>query len=180
MKLPTSYFTSISRYINPKYIDGMVNDLPGVLDKYEINTKLRICHFLAQTCHESDSFKTFQEYASGKAYQGRKDLGNVNPGDGVKYKGRGALQITGRYNYKKYGDKMGLDLISKPQLLEIPKYAFESAAIYWNDHKLNDYADKNDILTITKRINGGTNGLDDRKAKFALAIKNWKDEFLKG
>jgi len=128
-----------------------------------INTKLRICHFLAQILHESGSLQYVREIASGKAYEGRKDLGNTQPGDGVKFKGRGLIQITGRSNYIALGKALGLDLISHPELLETPLNAVKSAIWFWNTHNLNLLADKDDLKSITKRINGGLNGFSERE-----------------
>jgi len=84
--------------------------LQATLEAYEINTRLRIAHFLGQTCHESAGFRTTEEFASGAAYEGRKDLGNVKKGDGRLYKGRGLLQLTGLANYAEYGKALGVDL----------------------------------------------------------------------
>src|SRR5512139_346805 len=86
--------------VNKDVVEGMIKYLPAAMEKYGINTKLRIAHFLGQLCHESDHFRTLQEYASGARYEGRRDLGNVFRGDGRKYKGRGGIQLTGRANYK--------------------------------------------------------------------------------
>jgi predicted chitinase len=119
-----------------------------------INTKLRICHFLAQIGHESLYLTALTEFADGKAYEGRKDLGNIQPGDGPRFKGRGFIQITGRANYKAAGQAIGLDLENNPLLAADPGNAFRIAVWYWNSRKLNERADQNDIVTITKRING--------------------------
>lgn len=136
----------------------------GLLD----NT-LRLEHFLAQLGHESDGYKAMEEYASGKAYEGRADLGNTQKGDGVRYKGRGPIQITGRANYRKYGRIIGINIEKYPELASNPCIGMRLALEYWKAKNLNVYADSDDILTITKRINGGTNGLDDRKRRLALA-----------
>ena len=153
----------------------IITDLSLILDeqfaKYGINTRLRICHFLAQAAHESAGFRTLEEYASGQAYEGRKDLGNNVTGDGRKYKGRGIFQITGRANYRTYGQKIGVDLENQPELAAVAINSVKTACEYWNSKKLSDFADKDDVLTITKRINGGTNGLDDRK-KYLLKAKS--------
>ena len=105
---------------------------------YEINTDERIAAFIAQIGHESGQLRYSEEIASGKAYEGRKDLGNTQVGDGVKFKGRGLIQITGRSNYEKISKDLGEDFISNPELLATPKYAVQSACWYWNYKKLND------------------------------------------
>lgn len=127
-----------------------------------INTQLRICHFLAQVLHESGSLNYVRELASGKAYEGRKDLGNIIKGDGVKFKGRGLIQITGRANYQTLSGLWGIDLLDKPELLEQPLYAVKSAIWFWNSRCLNKFADTDNIRDIALRINGGFNGLADR------------------
>jgi putative chitinase len=127
-----------------------------------INTQLRICHFLAQALHESGSLNYVRELASGKAYEGRKDLGNIVKGDGVKFKGRGLIQITGRANYETLSKLWEVDLLDKPELLEQPEYAVKSAIWFWNSRCLNKFADTDNIRDITRRINGGFNGLADR------------------
>jgi putative chitinase len=139
------------------------------LDKYAINTKLRIAHFLAQACHESDGFCTTVEYASGNEYEGRRDLGNVNPGDGPRYKGRGLFQLTGRANYKEYGDALGIDLVDNPEKAAEPATSLLIACEYWNKHNLSTFADNDDIFHITQRINGGQNGAPQRRAYLAKA-----------
>ena len=136
---------------------------------FDITTPQRMAHFLAQIAHESGELRYTKELASGRAYEGRKDLGNTKKGDGVRYKGRGLIQITGRANYKKYADFCGFDVVANPELLELPLGATKSAMWYWQTHGLNQQADKDDVLTITKRINGGTNGLASRKAYLARA-----------
>lgn len=134
-----------------------------------LDNRLRLVHFIAQLGHESDGFKAMEEYASGAAYEGRKDLGNVFAGDGRRYKGRGPIQITGRANYRQYGKALGIDLERYPELASNPCIGMQLALEYWKQRGLSAYADNDDILTITKRINGGTNGLADRKARLARA-----------
>lgn len=125
--------------------------------------------FLAQVAHESGECRYVHEIASGAAYEGRKDLGNTEPGDGVRYKGRGLLQITGRANYTACGEALALPLVEQPELLETPINACRSAGWFWKTHGLNELADKGDFLLITKRINGGTNGYADRMAYYQRA-----------
>lgn len=142
------------------------------LEAYSIKTQLRFCHFLAQLAHESGNFRYMEEIASGAAYEGRKDLGNVNKGDGVRYKGRGPIQLTGRANYRKYGQELGIDFENNPTIVALPSVGMLVACKYWSENNLNVFADYDDVTTITRRINGGLNGFDDRKNKLSM-IKGW-------
>lgn len=139
------------------------------MSKYEVNTHLRVCHFLAQAAHESASFRTLEEYASGAAYEGREDLGNVRKGDGVRFKGRGIFQLTGRSNYRNIGKLIGMDLENNPELAESPEVSVLTALEYWKSRNLNPLADRDDVSAITKKINGGFNGFEDRKKYLARA-----------
>jgi putative chitinase len=150
-------------------IDAVGPVLEATLIEYEMNTLIRIAHFLAQTCHEAAGFRTTEEFADGSAYEGRKDLGNTQPGDGPRYKGRGLIQLTGRANYVEYGEALGLDLVAQPETAAEPVISLRIACEFWKRHHLNQFADQDDIETITRRINGGLNGLDDRKANLAKA-----------
>jgi len=135
-----------------------------------INTPKRQAAFLAQLAHESGELKYFQELASGKAYEGRKDLGNTQPGDGVKYKGRGPIQLTGRANYAAAGKALGLDLVNHPELAATPEVGFRVATWFWNSRNLNGYADSGNFDAITKSINGGLNGKASRDAYYKKAL----------
>jgi len=147
-----------------------VEPLNDAMREFEIDANpSRETHFLAQICHESGAFRYVRELASGEAYEGRSDLGNKEPGDGVRFKGRGLIQITGRANYLACGDALGLDLIANPELLEQPVNASRSAGWFWFSHNLNELADRGDIKAITKRINGGLNGYQDRLSYLELA-----------
>jgi putative chitinase len=130
--------------------------------EFEISTPLRQAHFLAQVAHESDRFNALEEYASGTAYEGRRDLGNTQAGDGKRFKGRGLIQVTGRTNYIACGRALGVDLIGQPPRLAEPDLACRSAGWYWGTRQLNSIADQDDVRLITRRINGGFNGLSDR------------------
>lgn len=167
--------------------------------KYDISTPQRQACFIGQCAHESGNFKTLQEnlnysaeglmktwpsrfptkeiadqYArqptkiAGKVYNGR--LGNTSEEEAAKYLGRGLIQLTGKENYEHCGSSLGVDLVGNPDWLLDPKYAALSAAWFWNKKGLNSLADAQDIETMTKRINGGLIGLDDRKAKIAKAL----------
>jgi putative chitinase len=143
--------------------------------KYQITTNLRLAHFLAQILWESGNFKYLHEIASGEAYENRKDLGNTVPGYGVKYKGRGVIQLTGYYNYAALTKDFGHDFVSHPEDLEQPYWAIWSAGWYWNSRNLNAYADIDDLITLTRKINGGLNGFNGRmdwlkKCKEVLGI----------
>lgn len=138
--------------------------LRPTLEEYGITTRLRIAHFLGQTCHESAGFRTTEEFADGSAYEGRKDLGNTHAGDGPRYKGRGLLQLTGRANYQKYGKALGVDLEENPKLAAEPALSLRIACEYWKRRKINDACDRDDLIQATRLINGGLNGLEDRRA----------------
>jgi putative chitinase len=173
--------------------------LQATFDKYEINTPRRQSAFLGQCAHESGNFKTLQEnlnysaeglmktwpsrfptkeiadqYArqpakiAGKVYNGR--LGNTSEEEAAKYLGRGLIQLTGKENYERCGLAIGVDLLSDPNLLLDPRHAAMSAGWFWNKKGLNELADAQEHGQITKRINGGTIGLDDRIAKTTKAL----------
>lgn len=163
--------TSIARSLDPF--------LKPMMTKYEINTKLRVAHFLAQILHESDGLHTLEEYASGEAYEGREDLGNVHPGDGRKYKGRAPMQLTGGANYKRIGDEIGVDLYNHPERAIERKIAMEISCIYWRDHHCNKLADADDLVGVTHAVNGGTNGLAQRRS-WLIDVKQFLTELEVG
>lgn len=164
----------------------------------QIDTRLRICAFLAQIGHESGGLQTMSENLNYSAegllktwptrftaataaacarnpekianivYANR--MGNTAPGDGWKYRGRGPIQITGKNNYLACGKALGIDLVSNPEKLEQPEYAARSAAWFWESNGLNSLADADRFTDITRRINGGTNGMEDRKQRYNLAL----------
>jgi putative chitinase len=148
--------------------------LRSTLDEYDINTALRVAHFMAQVCEESAGFRTTVEFASGAEYEGRGDLGNTQPGDGPRYKGRGLLQLTGRANYRQYGTALGVDLEGNPEMAADPPLSLRIACEYWRRRNINPDCDRDDLEAVTRKVNGGLHGLDDRrlylgKAKIALA-----------
>ena len=157
---------------------GLQDKYKSLLDKYKVNTPLRIAHFMAQIEHESDNFKYLKELGSNK-YLDKYDtgvlakrLGNTpeNDDDGQKYCGRGYIQITGLVNYKELTKDTKIDFVKNPELLEQEPNAILSALWFWNKKNLNIYADKDDIKSITKKINGGYNGLAKRIQK----LNKWK------
>lgn len=164
-------------YIMPTAKDRVDKYLPYI-NQYaqicDVTTTLRMAHFLAQIAHESAELRYVRELASGAAYDTgakAKALGNTpeKDGDGQRYKGRGLIQITGRRNYEAVSKALGVDFISHPEKLEEPEYAVASAFWFWWSHGCNALADKNDSIAVTKRINGGTNGLEDRLKYLAKA-----------
>ncbi len=133
------------------------------LEAAHIDTPRRIAAFLAQLAHESGEYRYMEELADGSAYEGRADLGNIFPGDGVKFKGHGPIQITGRDNHHDCGVALGVDLTNTPRLLTLPEYGTASACWFWNSRSLSLLADRDWFKAITKIINGGYNGLSDRR-----------------
>ncbi|MBN8232600.1 hypothetical protein JYK02_34290 [Corallococcus macrosporus] len=136
-----------------------------------INTPRRQAAFLAQIAHESAEFRYFEELASGHAYERRKDLGNIHPGDGARYKGRGPIQITGRSNYRAAGEALDLDLENNPTRAADPDVGFRTAVWFWNSRNLNKHADKGEFDAITRRINGGYNGKASRDSYYQRALR---------
>ena len=154
-------------------LDLFLDPLNLAMREFEIDTPERQAAFLAQIAHESAELRYVREIASGGAYEGRADLGNTEPGDGRRFRGRGLIQVTGRKNYQDCGDALGVDLVADPVRLEQPDLACRSAAWFWKSRGLNAYADDGDFRKITRRINGGYNGLAEReryhvRAKAAL------------
>jgi len=152
-------------------IDRYFQPLVDTMNKYEINTPQRIRMFLAQIGHESAQLRYSEEIASGQAYEGRKDLGNNQPGDGMKYKGRGLIQITGKRNYALCGLALDLPLLDNPELLLLPKNACDSAGWYWQNNNLNALCDQGKFQELTIRINGGLNGYPDRYKLYQRAAE---------
>lgn len=181
-------------------IDGKwLEPLTNTFSKFEINTPKRQAAFIGQCGHESNNFQTLEEnlhysanalmrvwpsrfpdndvaekYANkpekiaNKVYSGR--MGNTEDGDGWKYHGRGLIQLTGKDNYTRCGEALGIDLVNSPDLLLEPEFAAASAGWFWRKHGLNQLADLGDWVAITKRINGGIHGIDDRVARTNKAL----------
>ncbi len=156
---------------------GFLPHLNQAMREYGVHTMLRTAAFVAQLAHESGEFRWMEEIWGPTDAQRRyepptplaKRLGNTEAGDGKRFKGRGPIQITGRDNYRRYGERLGLDLVTQPEQAATPAVAFAVAGLYWRSNGLNELADAEDFVTITKRINGGTNGLADRQKYYALA-----------
>ncbi|MFT4924284.1 MAG: putative chitinase [Phenylobacterium sp.] len=189
--LHTSDNTLVDKYLDP---------LNLCFERYQINSPLRIAHFLAQVCHESNNFKALSENLnySAKALQGvfgkyfdqqsadeyarkpelianrvyanRMGNGSESSGDGWAYRGRGLMQLTGKDNYRQFSESYGVDVVTEPKLVaENAELCVAVAGWYWDSRKLNLLADADDIKVITKKINGGYHGLDDRVVKLARA-----------
>lgn len=172
MTITADLLKAIMPAATPDNAARFAGPLDQTCTEFQINTPQRMAAFLAQLAHESGSLLYVRELASGQAYEGRKDLGNTQPGDGVRFKGRGLIQITGRTNYGLCGKALDCDFTATPEKLEQPAYAARSAGWFWATHKLNDLADKGDdasFETITRRINGGLNGQQERQAFFVRA-----------
>ena len=183
-------------------LKGFVDTFNAYADYFGIDTALETKHFIAQVAHECDQWNAYEEYASGSDYEGRKDLGNTQKGDGVKFKGRGAIQTTGRKNYETAGDELlklpfltnaektsfqNDDVLNNPTLLSNPKWGTLAALIFWTTKDLNTLCQPDNVTItikrfdgtkwynypcspiegITRKVNGGINGLDDRKANYA-------------
>lgn len=129
------------------------------LPQYKITSKFQVASFLATGGIETDYLRTTIEYASGKAYEGRKDLGNIKPGDGMRFKGHGFFQTTGRFNHKKVTEatfaKLGIDFETEPHRLAEIEIAVESACIFWRDNNLSKWADKDDFFGVSGKVNRG-------------------------
>lgn len=174
---------------NAKAAEALLPYIIETCEMFEINTLKRQLAFLSQVGHESGGLFYTEELASGEAYNNRKDLGNTSPGDGPLYKGRGLIQITGKANYKSLSEAVHKDLVANPKLLggkntgvstaDQLRLSALSAGWYWNKTKLNQYADLmnpavgvtaepnlSNYKTITKKINGGYNGLEDRQKRY--------------
>jgi len=147
--------------------DSEITEMNSCLNLFQINTPVRIRHFLSQISHESGGGRWKEELASGDDYEGRADLGNTQPGDGPKYKGAGYIQMTGRANYQQFSN-----YIKDPKVMDgvsyvAQKYPMTSAGFWWNNNKMNAFCDTNPtVAQVTLRVNGGYNGLSDRQMYF--------------
>jgi len=129
---------------------------------YGITTRKRAAAAVAQFAHESAGFRTTVEYASGAAYEGRRDLGNTRPGDGKRFRGRGYIQITGRSNFAQVSKALRHNFLAFPQHLSQPQWAAKASCWWWHEHSCNQLAEYGDFAALTRRINGGLNGYHDR------------------
>jgi putative chitinase len=185
---------------NP-YVEHWCDALNKILPDYDISTPQRVAAFLAQTAHESGGYSALHEnlnykaeslckvwpshftaaiandYAhnperiANRAYAGRMGNGDEASGDGWNFCGRGLLQVTGRVNYQAFADSVGMNITDVPVFLQTFEGAVQSACWFWENNNLNSYADSGDFVTMTKKINGGTLGLDDRTARYRHAMQ---------
>jgi predicted chitinase len=144
--------------------------LNSAMQEFDITSRLRVAAFLAQVAHESAELHYWEEIASGSAYEGREYLGNTHPGDGRRYKGRGALEITGRANYRAAGAALNLPLEEHPEMVATLEVGFRASGWFWKVKGLNPLADKGDFRRITKIINGGYNGWNSRLVYYKRAL----------
>lgn len=170
----------IFQHAHTQTLQNFCQPLHDAMQEFGIQTPLREAAFLAQIGVETNEFQWLHELASGAAYEGRKDLGNTQLGDGMRFKGRGLIQCTGRANYALCAAALGLPLLDNPGLLEQPVNACRSAGWFWEKHSLSSLADVGNFLEITRRINGQADGpnthLKERlayyeKAKRVLGIE---------
>lgn len=161
------------RYVVPSltaaHARHLADELGPAFHHFDINTKARATMAVAQLAHESDAFRALAEYATGHEYEGRRDLGNIHAGDGVRFKGRTYIQITGRSNYAQVAKALHHDFVLHPADLAQPRFAALGACWWWQTHGCNELADTGDFVAVTSRINGGTNGLAARQAYYARA-----------
>lgn len=161
---------------DPAILAGVAAHFDEAAQIHQVTTRLRICHFLAQAAHETDRFRTLEEYGGPgyfARYEGRQDLGNTQRGDGARFHGRGIFQLTGRANYRRYGHLAGADLEAHPELAATHALSLAIALAYWNERAINRLADADDVAGVTRLINGGRNGLAQRTRLLALAKGIW-------
>jgi putative chitinase len=209
IKLDADVLFTLFHAVNPKRgkqnkldnLGGFVETFNAYADYFGIDNALETRHFIAQIAHESDQWNAYEEYASGEAYEGRKDLGNTHPGDGVRFKGRSPIQTTGRTNYRTAGEEIlklpfltdaekalfeDDNLLNQPKLLESPKFGTLAALIYWVSKDINTLCQPDDVKVtikrydgskwynyscfpieaVTRKVNGGVNGLAERTAYY--------------
>ncbi|RZJ40938.1 MAG: glycoside hydrolase family 19 protein [Brevundimonas sp.] len=165
-----------SRTAHPDRLTALGGALATQLKAAGIWTPARVQHFLAQAMHETAGFRHLEEVGGPiyfKRYDGRADLGNTRPGDGARYHGRGIFQLTGRANYRDLGSRLGLPLEQEPEQAADPVVSVRIAVAYWLDRGIDAKADADDLGGVTRKINGGLNGLDDRRDRLAGIRKLW-------
>ncbi|WP_404456772.1 LysM peptidoglycan-binding domain-containing protein [Oceanobacillus kapialis] len=153
--------------------DTILEDLNRCLERYQITTRSRLCHFISQCSHESGAGRWTKELASGWDYEGRTDLGNTQPGDGPKFKGGGYIQLTGRYNYTRFSNDIGdPEIVNQGVDYLAANYPWSSAGFWWELNNMNALCDTNpSVEAVTLRVNGGYNGLEDRRMYYNRCLQ---------
>jgi putative chitinase len=178
MPITAANIKAMSPTAAPRIVAGIVDNQEAITAG-GIDTPLRLCHFMAQLAHESAHFTVTREFASGAAYEGRADLGNTEPGDGVRYRGRGLIQTTGRANYREATNDIqqmnseAPDFEEDPEQLEEFPWALLAGISYWRRRNINELADDDDVEGVTRKINGGLRGLDEREKYLEKAKSIW-------
>lgn len=173
-EITAEILTFIVPDLSPMWAQQLALPLTYALRMAECYTIERAAAILAQIAHETGGFRYMIEQGRDSyfsRYDGRKDLGNIYTGDGARFRGRGFIQLTGRANYERCGRALGIDLVQHPELAEQSGIAAMTLAWYWNEHDLNHYADRGDFLGLTRAINGGLNGLENREYYHERALK---------
>lgn len=168
-EITLNHLLKIAPYADPAQVEALFPHLLLTMAESEITTRLRQAHFLSQLVHESGSFNYLEEIDPGDYLEGRDDLGNVYPGDGSRFKGRGLIQITGRTNYNACGQALGVNLLEAPTRLADQDLACLSAGWFWSKNEINVYADRDDVEMVTRAINGGLNGFEERQYYLEVA-----------
>lgn len=177
MPVSLEVLKAILRNASVSKLTAYAPHLNEAMQRFGMVTRNRAAPFIAQLAHESGEFRWMEEIWGPTAQQKKYEppstvatsLGNTQKGDGLRFKGRGPIQITGRANYKRYGELLGVDLLQQPELAALPEWGFKTAGLFWDRNGLNTWADKDDLRTITKRINGGLNGLEERTQYYERA-----------
>jgi putative chitinase len=178
MPITADNVRALSQHATARIVSGIVDNQDAIAAG-GIDTPLRLCHFLAQLAHESAHFQVTREFASGQGYEGRHDLGNTQAGDGVRYRGRGLIQTTGRANYRQATiairrlNSAAPDFEANPVELEAFPWALLAGITYWQSRNINSAADRDDVVRVTELINGGHNGLAEREDYLAKAKRIW-------
>jgi putative chitinase len=174
IQLQTHQLKEIVPTLTEAQAQALITPLTYALRMAEASTIERQAAMLAQVAHETGGLRHMRELGREgyfTRYDGRKDLGNIHPGDGAKFRGRGFIQLTGRANYQRCSQALGIDVVEQPELVETYGVAAMVLAWYWNEHHLNQYADTGNFVGLTKRINGGVHGLEDRQRYYQRALE---------
>lgn len=179
LRITPDHLRALCPGLGPERAETHAAALNPALAEFAINTPRRIAAFLAQIAHETGGFAHLRELGDARyfaRYEGRKALGNTQPGDGLKFCGRGYIQITGRANYSAAADNLDLPLTENPALAEQPRHAARISAWFWHSRGLNALADDLKFNSITKKINGGLNGIEQRRRYWETAKRLWPEE----